>query len=80
MRNVFEHKLSIMISEGSFDSKVFSFPITKINCIFKYLQIDNNYFSFVITFHNITVVIVFLINKYGLIEHKRLLSPQTLEC
>ncbi len=53
-----------MISEGSCDIKdwrngcwKFNFTITGKNYIFKYINIENGYFLFVI-FHNITVYLI----------------------
>ncbi len=62
-----------MISEGSCDTEdqsndcwKFSFDITDINNIFKYIQIENSYFKL----HYSTIFLYLWPNKSNLVEHK----------
>ncbi len=64
-----------MISEGSRDTENWSkiqLCITGINYILKYIQIEK-LFKIAIIFQNITVFIVFRLNKCSLGEHKKLI-------
>ncbi len=49
----------ISILEWKNACEIFSFAVTRIHFILKYIKIENSYFSFVIIFH-ITLIAVFL--------------------